>query len=216
MAAPIPSLPALLSNDPQGPHSPLLVVSSSSHSLSPVPVIGHCLSLAQPVVLVAALFNPRKVGWRAGRQGAVVDLRGWTEGFDGGERDGWGVAEVEAEVWKAVKSCTCPRAPSSARPGSSAEQQELTRCSVVRPCLAGSSPPVVVLDSPTTLASNLGSASQLALLVGRLVARLTTLGCTSPGPRLAVITVWLCAADLLMCFLFLQRRRCWSCPCRHP
>lgn len=99
-------VPSLLANDAESPHSPLLVVSSSAHSLSPLPVIAHYLARPQPVVLVSALYEPRKLGWRKGCEGTIVDLRSWIEGFDSGERDSWGVAELEAEVWRAVQTCS--------------------------------------------------------------------------------------------------------------
>lgn len=109
-------LPSLLANDAHGPHSPLLVVSSSAHSLSPLPVVAHYLARPQPVVLVSALHEPRKLGWLAGREGAVVDLRSWIEGFDGGERDSWGVAELEANIWSAVQTCAVSFQPFSRPP----------------------------------------------------------------------------------------------------
>jgi hypothetical protein len=105
MSASTSHLPSLLANEAEGPHSPLLVVSSAAHSLSPLPVVSHYLARPQPAVLVSALYEPRKLGWRKGREGTIVDLRSWIEGFDGGERDSWGVAELEAEIWKSVQAC---------------------------------------------------------------------------------------------------------------
>lgn len=172
MATLAPNLPTILSNG-QEPHAPLLVISSSSHSLSPVPLINHYLSLAQPAVLVSTLYEPRKVGWRKGREGSVVDLRSWVEGYNDGARDSWGVDQVESEIWKSVQSCTSP--PShSAHPIPLAE---LTWCSLLPVSCLGNSPPVVILDSPSTLAANLGSPSQVAILIARLLSRLSNLAC---------------------------------------
>jgi hypothetical protein len=66
--------------------------------------------------------------------------------------------------------------------------------------ITGASPPVVILDSPPTLASNLGSVSQLALLVGRLVARLSKLG----GELCPALDLWAASdryADRFDCYL---------------
>jgi hypothetical protein len=66
--------------------------------------------------------------------------------------------------------------------------------------ITGASPPVVILDSPPTLASNLGSVSQLALLVGRLVARLSKLG----GELCPALDLWATSdryADRFDCYL---------------
>lgn len=99
-----PWLSSVLSNTHHSPSpSPLLIVSSDSHSLSPLPLVKHFISQAtpsHPVLLISALVPPKKLGVEKGRSVEVIDL---TEDVPGYGEEGVDEEDVEKRVRAIVK-----------------------------------------------------------------------------------------------------------------
>lgn len=92
--------------------SPLLIVSSDSHSLSPLPLLRNFInhaSPAHPVLLVSALIPPKKLGVDKGRSVDVIDLTRHVPGYDddGVDDETGGLDDVEKRVRQATKKSEC-------------------------------------------------------------------------------------------------------------
>lgn len=88
--------------------SPLLIVSSDSHSLSPLAIVKHFINQAtpsHPVLLISVLIPPKKLGVEKGRSVEVIDLAGEVPGYREQEddEDKGGLEDVETRVRTIVK-----------------------------------------------------------------------------------------------------------------
>ncbi|CDZ97522.1 hypothetical protein [Phaffia rhodozyma] len=143
-------LPDILANTHHQPTvNPLTVITSSSHSISLLPLIAEYVSLAsvdRKTILVSALYDPRKLGFNPGVPGLVnIDLSSFIPGFmdeQDEERGRGGFQDVLQKIELAVDSL-------------------------------GRSPVTIIIDSPATLASNFGSTPLFLVLVQRLLSSLT-------------------------------------------
>lgn len=109
-----PWLASVLANAHHGPTSasPLLLVSSESHSLSPLPIIKHFIRQAtpsHPVLLLSALIPPSKLGVQRGGSVEVIDLTGDVPGYGEGGRDEevGSMDDVEKRIRELVKKRKC-------------------------------------------------------------------------------------------------------------
>jgi hypothetical protein len=103
-----PWLASVLANQHHAPTSasPLLIVSSESHALSPLPILKHYLnraSPAHPVILVSALILPAKLGVQRGRNVEVIDLTQVVPGYGDGSDETSSMDDVEKRIRDLVK-----------------------------------------------------------------------------------------------------------------